>query len=209
MWAVVAASAAYWGLRLFVTPAPVPAHARVADAAPPPRGDLARLLGVDAPPPTAAEAEPPPDARFQLVGVLSPKSPAAAREGVALIAVDGKPPRAFRVGHVVDGAQVLKSVNARGATLGPRDGNAAVSLNLPPLPPAATGTLPPPGAGGAPGGVAMPPPTPPMVGGPVSSHRSGAPSSRRSSGPPQLQDGPDSPSQPPTSTSLPQTDTTR
>lgn len=206
MWALVAASAAFWGLRLFVTPSPVPAHARVADATPPPRGDLTRLLGVDAPPPSAAAAEPPPDARFQLVGVLSPKSPAAAREGVALIAVDGKPPRAFRVGHVVDGTQVLKSVNAKGVTLGPRDGAAAVSLNLAPLPPAATGSLPAPGAAA---GLPLPPPSPPMVGGPMTSPRPGAPASRRSSGPPQLQDSPDGPSHPPTSTSLPQTDTTR
>jgi general secretion pathway protein C len=66
---------------------------------------------------------------------------------VALIAVDGKPPRAFRIGSVVDGQNVLKTVNARGATLGPRDGAALVALNLPPPPAAATGTLPPlPGA---------------------------------------------------------------
>ncbi len=191
MWALAAASAAYWGLRLFAAPAPVPAHARVADATPPPRGDLSRLLGVDAPPPSAAAAEPPPDSRFQLIGVLSPRSPAAAREGVALIAVDGKPPRAFRVGHVVDGAQVLKSVNARGATLGPRDGEARVSLNLAPLAAAATGSLP--GAGGA-AGAPLPPPAPPMVGGPSPGTRAPpqfGPGSRRNSGPPQLPENPE------------------
>lgn len=160
VWALAAASAAYWGLRLFAAPAPVPAHARVSEPTPPPSGDLTRLFGVDAPPPQAAPAEPPPDARFQLVGVLSPKSSAAAREGVALIAVDGKPPRAYRVGHVVEGVHVLKSVNARGASLGPRDGAAAVSLNLPGLPPAATGNLPPANAPSA--GAPLPPPAPAM-----------------------------------------------
>ena len=84
------------------------------------RGDLTRLLGVDPAPVVAAAApEPAADARFKLVGVVSPRSPQAAREGLALIAVDGKPPRAYRVGAVVDGPNVLQAVNARGATLGP------------------------------------------------------------------------------------------
>lgn len=194
MWALAAASAAYWGLRLFAAPAPVPAHARVADATPPPRGDLSRLLGVDAPPPSAAAAEPPPDARFQLIGVLSPRAAAAAREGVALIAVDGKPPRAFRVGHVVDGTQVLKSVNARGVTLGPRDGEARVSLSLAPLAAAATGSLPP---AGSVTGAPMPPPAPPMMGNAAPGTRTPqfGPGNRRSSGPPQLQENPDAAAQ--------------
>ncbi len=159
MWALAAAGAAYWGLRLFAAAPPVPPHAQTANAAAAPRGDLTRLFGVDAPPPSANPAAPPepaPDARFQLVGVVSPRSAAAAREGLALIAVDGKPPRAFRVGAVVDGAQVLKSVNLRGATLGPRDGAAVVALNLQPPPAAATGTLP---------GAGMP--TPVMPGAPL------------------------------------------
>jgi general secretion pathway protein C len=97
VWALAAASAAYWGLRLFVNAPPVPAHAKPAEAHGVARGDLSRLFGVEAPPVSEASAEPAPDARFQLIGVLSPRSPGAAREGVALIAVDGKPPRAYRV----------------------------------------------------------------------------------------------------------------
>ena len=156
VWALAAASAAYWGLRLFSNPPAVPAHAKPVDAGGAARGDLSRLFGVDAPPPVAeGPVEAAPDARFQLLGVLSPRSPQAAREGVALIAVDGKPPRAFRVGAVVDGQNVLKTVNARGATLGPRDGAALVALNLAPPAPAATGPLPP--AAGA-GGPVLPPP---------------------------------------------------
>lgn len=156
VWALAAASAAYWGLRLFSNAQPVPAHAKAVEAAGAARGDLSRLFGVDAPPPVAASVEPAPDARFQLIGVVSPRSPQAAREGVALIAVDGKPPRAYRIGAVVDGQNVLKAVNPRGATLGPRDGAALVALNLVPPPAAATGTLPPAAnEGGAP---VMPPP---------------------------------------------------
>jgi general secretion pathway protein C len=149
-WALVAASAVFWGLKLFVKPAPLASSTTVAVNGPPARGDLTRLLGVDAPPPVAATAaEPPPDARFQLVGVLAAQPRAAAREGVALIAVDGKPAKAYRVGAAVEGQMVLKSVAARGASLGPRDGAAQVNLSLAPLPPPATGMLPGLTEGGA------------------------------------------------------------
>jgi hypothetical protein len=91
-----------------------------------------------------AEAAPAPatDARFALIGVVNPKAAQAAREGLALIAVDGKPPRAYRVGAVIEGTHVLKAVSARGATLGLKDGGASVALSIAPLAAAATGTLP-------------------------------------------------------------------
>jgi general secretion pathway protein C len=150
VWAAVAASAVAWGLRLFVASPPVPAHASVALPAPA-VGDLARLFGAEpVPEPDEAGPEPVADARFQLIGVVAPRSPSAAREGVALISVDGKPPRAFRVGATVEGEQVLQSVQQRGATLGPRGGAAMVALSIPPPAPAATGTLP---AAGVPPGV--------------------------------------------------------
>jgi general secretion pathway protein C len=143
MWAAAAATALFWGLKLFVTPAPLPARTPVAAPAALARGDLTRLLGVDAAPAVAeAAAEPPPDARFQLLGVVSPRSRQSAAEGLAVIAVDGKPARAYRVGAVVDGQTVLQSVGARGAQLGPRGGASLVALNLAPPAAAATGTLP-------------------------------------------------------------------
>jgi general secretion pathway protein C len=142
VWALAAASALFWGLRLFVSPRALPERTPVAAEAPVARGDLTRLLGADPPPElAAAENEPPPDNRFQLIGVVAAR-PQAAREGVALIAVDGKPARAYRVGATVEGQTVLKSVAARGATLGPRDGAAQVTLSLAALPEAATGSLP-------------------------------------------------------------------
>lgn len=144
VWAGVAASAVAWGLKVFVQPPAAPPHTLVAEIGTVPRGDLTRLLGADAPVPVAATAPvPAADARFKLVGVVSPRSPQAAREGLALIAVDGKPPRAYRVGALVDGAHVLQAVSPRGATLGPADGAALVALNLPPPAPAATAVLPP------------------------------------------------------------------
>jgi general secretion pathway protein C len=145
------------------------------------RGDLTRLLGAElAPAATPQAPEPAADARFSLVGVVSPRSPQAAREGVALIAVDGNAPKAFRVGAVVDGTHVLQAVNARGASLGPAGGAPAITLNTVPPAPAATGQLPPAGAGAAPplrmpsltmppqmppGGSPAPMPVPPQVGG--------------------------------------------
>lgn len=145
VWAVVAASALFWGLKLMVKAPPAPAQVQVADGSDALRGDLTRLLGTDAPAPLAAgEPAPAADARFNLLGVVSPRSPQAAREGVALIAVDGKPAKAFRIGGVVDGQTVLQSVEPRGATLGPRDGPSQIALRIAPPAAAATGTLPPP-----------------------------------------------------------------
>lgn len=144
MWAAAAACGLYWGLQIFVQPAAAPPHTQTAAAAPVSAGDLTRLLGNDPPPPAPDEAAPeaPADSRFQLIGVVSAPARAAAREGVALIAVDGQSPKAFRVGAVVDGQTVLQSVAARGVTLGLRDGPVLVALNLPPPAEPATGVLP-------------------------------------------------------------------
>ncbi len=161
VWAAVAATALFWGFKLWVKSTPVPPQAQMADNTAVARGDLTRLLGVDAPPPVdAAEPEPAPDARFTLVGVVSPRAQAAAREGLALIAVDGKPPKTFRVGAVVDGNNILQTVSARGVTLGPKQGAALIALNLAPPPAAATGTLPP--------AAGFTPPSPPKQFGPPS-----------------------------------------
>lgn len=143
VWALVAASAVAWGLRLAVSPPPVPADTVVAWPRVVAAGDLTPLFGVPPPPPApevAAAAAPPPErSRFQLVGVVAPASSAAARQGVALIGVDGKMPRTFRVGAAIDGELALLSVQQRVVAIGPRQGPASITLELPPLPPAATG----------------------------------------------------------------------
>lgn len=146
VWALVAASAAAWGLKLFVTAPGAPPQVAVAGQSQLPRGDITRVLGADAPAvdPNAGESlvGTPVDSRFQLLGVVAPRGSETARGAVALIAVDGKPARAFRVGALVDGDHVLQAVRLRGADLGPAGGNVAVALNIPPPAPAATGTLP-------------------------------------------------------------------
>jgi general secretion pathway protein C len=175
LWAAVAASAVFWGLKLFVKPLETPAFASVAATAASPRGDLSRLLGADVVPVAAVAApEAPEQDRFELIGVVAPRPGTAPGQGVALIAVDGKAPRAYRVGAVIDGDTVLQRVDPRGASLGPRGGDALVSLDLPPPAPAATGVPQPgPAATGvpqpAPGALPAPPraPLPPAAGRPM------------------------------------------
>ncbi|MBT9486507.1 MAG: hypothetical protein IV093_03255 [Rubrivivax sp.] len=157
LWLLVAACAVFWGLKLFVRPAPVPPQAATVASGPTLRGDLTRLLGaapvVEEEPTVVAAA-----ARFRLIGVVAPRSTRAAAEGLALIAVDGKPAKAYRVGAAIEGDLVLQRVRARGADLGARGApTAAVALDVAALPAAATGRpggLPgqPPGAAG-PGAV--------------------------------------------------------
>ena len=141
IWAAAAASAVFWGYRLFVKPAAVPPQATVAVVgAPAVGGDLTRLFGAPAPvvpPPT--EAAVPADARFKLLGVVAPV--AGQRSGLALISVDGKAARAVGVGGVVDGDLAVVSVSHRRVELGPRGGGNTMSLELPAVPEAARGTL--------------------------------------------------------------------
>ncbi|MDB5946181.1 MAG: hypothetical protein JWQ33_1207, partial [Ramlibacter sp.] len=68
--------------------------------------------------------------RFNLLGVVSVRS----HDGAALIAVDGKPPRPYRVGAAVDDALVLQSVQTRRAVLANSvSGPAVLTLELPPV----------------------------------------------------------------------------
>ena len=120
-WSLVAAALVFWALRFAVSPQQAPAYAVPIDRAAPPRGDLARLFGA---PPVAAvaeEARAEGPSRFRLVGVMAPRSSAPEGNGaygLALIAVDGKPPRAFAVGAKLDTDLVLQSV---GLQVPPKD----------------------------------------------------------------------------------------
>ena len=156
IWALVAASAAFWGLRLLVRAPSAPLHTVAVSESAPMRADLTRLFG--APPVATAATVPQAPAlasRFQLTGVMAPKAP--GDHGIALIAVDGKMPRAYRVGSAVDGELVLQGVSLRTAAIGPARGATAVLLEVPPLPVAATGTLPPPASFTPPAAGPVPP----------------------------------------------------
>ena len=128
LWALVAASAVYWGMKLAApragaTMTPVAARTSVpADPA-----AVARLLGAS---PASVAAAPVASlaSRFALVGVVASRS----NKGAALIAVDGKPAKPFRIGSAVDDRLVLQSVDRRRAVLAEStDGPAVLTLELP------------------------------------------------------------------------------
>lgn len=118
VWGLVAASAVYWGLKLSSagTSAPVAPIARTV-AAPDPAA-TARLLGATA---TANAPVASLSSRFSLQGIVAEPDGG----GAALIAVDGKPPKPYRVGAPIDESLVLQSVEPRRATL-------AANLQAPP-----------------------------------------------------------------------------
>jgi len=155
IWAIVALSATFWAMRLLVRAPSAPLHTAPAGETLAARGDLARLFGSSATPSTQVAPAPAVSSRFRLIGVAAPKAGSLASGGVALIAIDGKPPRPFRVGAAVDGDLTLRAVDLRTASLGPRNGSDTVVLEVPPRPVAATGNLP-----AAPSlGTPPPPPT--------------------------------------------------
>lgn len=143
IWAAVAASLAFWGLRWLAQPTAVPANAMPVSLDNAARGDMRRLLSGPA---KAASAAPIMSAaaelagRIKLIGLVAPQ--AGQHNGVALLSIDGKPARAVRMGGTVEGDLVLQNLTQRGAEIGPADGPAAVTLDLPLLPPPAMGALP-------------------------------------------------------------------
>ena len=134
--ALAAASAAYWVLK-WIAAAATGATAAPIYAAPPQTDPqvVARLLGggqlglatglqgAVAAPDNAAS-------RFKLSGVVADR----AQGGYALISIDGKPAKPYRVGAQVDEALVLHSVAARSAALAASpDAPVSLTLELPKL----------------------------------------------------------------------------
>jgi general secretion pathway protein C len=86
---------------------------------------MARAWGVQVPLPEVSIAQ---SSRFELLGVVA----GASGQGSALIAVDGQPPRAFRVGQTVTDGVVLQGLGPKQAQLGSATQGAALfSLSLP------------------------------------------------------------------------------
>ena len=128
------ASAVYWGLKWPGGAAPSAAASMlVTEAAPANPQALARALGggnAAAAPLPAAVAVASVAGRLTLVGVVANRS----RGGAALISVDGKPARPYRVGAQVEEGLVLQSVEPRRAVLADSlQGPASLALDLPPL----------------------------------------------------------------------------
>lgn len=86
---------------------------------------MARALGDKMPQKQASIAQ---SSRFELRGVVA----GASGQGSALIAIDGQPPRAFRVGQTVTEGVVLQGLGPKQAKLGASaQGAALFSLDLP------------------------------------------------------------------------------
>ena len=126
VWGAVAFSAVTWGLRWSATGA-TPSNATAAAQALP-EVDVsaaARSLGAA---PVQVAAAPTLASRFQLQGVMAGGPDA----GAALISVDGKPAKPYRVGAVVNDGLVLQSAQGRRVSLGSAmDGPQTLALDLP------------------------------------------------------------------------------
>ncbi|HNG82000.1 MAG TPA: hypothetical protein PLW24_21195 [Burkholderiaceae bacterium] len=149
VWAALAASLVFWGLRLSGRSAPVPAQAETVVMGQAIQGDVLRLFAATRAASQAAAAAPEAAGRFKVLGVAAPSGRSSA--GWALLAIDGQPPRAVAVGGRVDGEWILQSVTQSRVEIGPKGAAAAVTLELALLPPPATGTLASAGDAAAPG----------------------------------------------------------
>ncbi|MGQ0711375.1 MAG: type II secretion system protein N [Rhodoferax sp.] len=142
---MAAASAVGWGLR-WSAPRSLPQATPLAGAAASVDGErVARALGAatgaSSSGPAAVAASSMVGARLALQGVVAPKG---AQGGAALIAVDGKPPKPYRVGaEVVDGWRLVAVAPRRAELAAPGQGsgstlelpNPAVSTAKPPFSP--------------------------------------------------------------------------
>jgi general secretion pathway protein C len=118
VWALVAASAVFWGLRLAGSSAAASAPTVAMNEVNVSPDVVARFWGRPAAEAQAAVdqvSRPDIASRFKLAGVAASRF--AAESGLAVIAVDGRPPRVYRVGASVDGDFMLRNVGVRAATL--------------------------------------------------------------------------------------------
>ncbi len=123
--ALVAVSAVYWVLKWPETKVSVPVSTPVAPSPSEPQA-LARLLGGASAEPSVSAPMSHVPSRLVLIGVV-----AGASGGTALIAVDGKPAKPFRVGRQVEEGLMLQSVAKRQAVLAASvNGPAVLTLEL-------------------------------------------------------------------------------
>lgn len=132
VWLLVGSSLVFWGLRLLPAPggnAPVPAPTPLSQ---PHAQAMAPLLGVAAAVPDRPAAHTLQAPRVTLLGVMAGH---AANTGVALLAIDGKPPKPVRVGTELEPGMVVQSVHPREVRLGPSaEGPSTLTLTLPAAP---------------------------------------------------------------------------
>ncbi|MDP4301919.1 type II secretion system protein N [Leptothrix discophora] len=156
VWAALAGSLVFWGLRLGVQPQGVPAQVQTVGADQSARGDILRLFAN----PSGPGAAPAPQqvaaaSRLRLLGVVAGAGDTA--RGWALLAVDGQPARMIPVGAAVTDEWVVQTVSQRQVEIGPTGQPPVAVLDLPLPAAAATGTLGPAGT------LSTPQPSPALV----------------------------------------------
>ena len=111
VWVLASASVVFWGLRIAAPPEAAAPPTLVSGPIAVDSAEVAKAFGA-----TTARPSLTPDAgnRFSLLGVVSDVD----QQGAALIAVDGKPPRPYRIGQQVGDGYVLQSVDVRAAKMG-------------------------------------------------------------------------------------------
>lgn len=125
------ASALFWGVKLFAQAPALPDQVQLPTRPVLQVGDLARLLGASAAEDDNTEPAPAGSERFALLGVVAPRGAAMSSQGVALIAIDGQPAKAFKTGSVVIDDLTLLAVEKRLVRLGPKGGPSSMELSLP------------------------------------------------------------------------------
>ena len=132
VWLLVGSSLVFWGLRLLPAPggnAPVPAPTPLSQ---PHAQAMAPLLGVAAAVPDHPTAHTLQAPRVTVFEVMAGHT---ANTGVALLAIDGKPPKPVRVGTELEPGMVVQSVHPREVRLGPSaEGPSTLTLTLPAAP---------------------------------------------------------------------------
>ena len=130
-WVLAAAGIGYWALQISANGGqvnqPVSTTAFTASGSAIDPGMLARLLGGLTP---QAAAPISNSSRFVLKGVVS----GALGQEAALIAIDDKPAKAFRVGSSIEEGLLLQSASSRKVTLSAtKEGPALITLEMPAL----------------------------------------------------------------------------
>ncbi|RZS53077.1 hypothetical protein [Sphaerotilus mobilis] len=164
VWAILAGSVVFWGLRLGVAPQGLPDQVRTIGMEQSSRGDILRLFANPSDGAAAAPAEQAAAAsRFKLLGVVAG---AEGRAGWAMLSVDGLPTRMVAVGSPVTDQWVVQSVSQRLVHIGPLGGTAVAVLDLPLPAEPLTGALGAPAIAANPAARAAPLVTPPPEGAP-------------------------------------------
>ncbi len=135
LWLLAALSASYWLMKVIgLSETPIRAGAIAPQAPAVNTADLLRVLGpaAQAGPSAVASATPAldPGNKMLLLGVVTGRNDA----GIALISLQGQPPRPFRVGSRINETFRLARVTTRTAILAPvADAAASITLELAPM----------------------------------------------------------------------------